>query len=52
MRELLQLAGINKAELSRRLGLNARTVSSWGSAPPKYALAYLELLIKYRKVTL
>ena len=47
---LLQRAGLSKAELSRRLGLNVRTVSSWGDTPPQYAIAYLELLIEYNRV--
>ena len=52
MKELLQKAGITKAELSRQLGLNARTVSAWHNNPPQYAVAYLKLLIAFRKVTL
>ena len=50
MEELLERAGITKAELSRRLGLNTRTVSAWGEEPPTYAVAYLELLVAYNRV--
>lgn len=45
--EILNRAGITKAELSRRLGLNPRSISAWGDDPPKYAAAYLELLTSY-----
>ena len=45
----LKRAGISKAELSRRLGINPRTVSAWG-APPQYAKAYLLLLIEFNRV--
>ena len=47
--ELLARAGINKAELGRRLRLGERTVSAWKSSPPGYAVAYLELLIEYNR---
>lgn len=47
---LLERAGINKAELARRLGLTQNGVSKWGNDPPKYAVAYLELLIEYNRV--
>lgn len=49
-KSLLQRAGITKAELSRRLSINPRTVSSWKSSPPAYAVAYLELLIAHNKL--
>jgi DNA-binding XRE family transcriptional regulator len=49
-RGVLERAGITKAELARRLGLNSRTVSAWGEEVPRYALAYLELLIAYNRV--
>lgn len=52
MKELLKEAGLNKVELSRRLGLNKRTVSAWHNNPPQYAVAYLKLLIAFRKVTI
>ena len=48
--ELLERAGITKAELSRRLGLHSSTVSGWKLDPPRYAEAYLYLLIAYNKV--
>jgi len=49
-KQLLQRAGITKAELSRRLGLHETTASHWKSSPPGYAVAYLELLIEYNRV--
>lgn len=48
--QLLERSGITKAELSRRLGLEASSVSRWGSSAPRYALAYLELLIEYNRI--
>lgn len=47
---LLARAGITKAELARRLGLTANAVSKWGDGPPRYAMAYLELLIEFNRV--
>lgn len=47
---LLLRAGITKAELSRRLGVSARGVSAWKDAPPRYAVAYLDLLIEFNRV--
>ena len=47
---LLKKAGITKAELSRRLGITQNAVSKWGDSPPQYAVAYLELLVKYNRV--
>lgn len=47
---LLARAGITKAELSRRLQINPRTVSAWGDEPPQYAVAYLKLLIEYNRI--
>jgi len=47
---LLDRAGITKAELARRLGITANGVSKWGNSPPKYATAYLELLVEYNRV--
>ena len=46
---LLKRAGLTKAELARRLGLNIRTVSSWRDSPPRYAVAYLELLVEVNR---
>ena len=48
--QLLQRAGIHKAELARRLGLTAGAVSAWGEDPPRYAIAYLELLVEFNRV--
>lgn len=48
---LLARAGITKAELARRLGLTPNAVSKWRHGKvPKYATAYLELLIEYNRV--
>ena len=47
---LLRRAGLSKAELARRLGINARTISAWGGDAPGYARAYLELLIEYNRL--
>lgn len=49
-RDLLVRAGINKAELARRLGANPRTISAWKNNPPQYAIAYIELLIEYNRL--
>ena len=49
-KELLSRAGLTKAELSRRLGICSGTVSSWKDDPPKYAVAYLELLVEFNRV--
>ena len=46
---LLQRAGISKAELARRLGLSANNVSGWHDNAPRYATAYLELLINFNR---
>jgi hypothetical protein len=40
--ELLKRAGMNKAELSRQLGLHYNTVQTW-TMYPQYARAYLEV---------
>jgi transcriptional regulator with XRE-family HTH domain len=44
-KQLLKRAGINKAELARRLKIQPATISNWKGDPPGYAEAYLELLI-------
>lgn len=49
-KKLLGRAGISKAELARRLGLHANSITNWGNCPPQYAVAYLELLIEYNRV--
>lgn len=48
-KELVKRAGISKAELARRLGLNANSVTNWGNSAPRYATAYLELLIELNR---
>ena len=47
---LLERAGITKAELARRIGVTANAIAKWKDNPPKYATAYLELLIEYNRV--
>lgn len=50
MMDIYKRAGITKAELARRLGLNAGTVSLWKDKIPLYAKAYLELLIAFNRI--
>lgn len=50
MSKLLERAGLTRAELARRLGVTANAVSKWRDSPPKYAVAYLELLVEYNRV--
>ena len=47
---LLERAGVTKAELARRLGLTGNAISKWGDSPPRYAVAYLELLIEFNRI--
>ncbi len=49
-KEKLDRAGLTKAELARKLGLHANSVTNWRDNPPQYAVAYLELLIEYNRV--
>ena len=49
-KQLLDRAGIRKADLARRLGIKAASISKWKDDPPRYAVAYLELLIDYNRV--
>ncbi len=49
-KNLLDRAGISKAELARRLKLHANSITNWGNSPPQYAIAYLELLIEYNRM--
>lgn len=48
--ELLQRAGLSKAELARRFLIHVNTPTNWKDEPPGYAIAYLELLIEYNRV--
>lgn len=48
--KLLTKAGIIKAELARRFGMDSRTISAWGNSPPQYAVTYLELLIEFNRI--
>ena len=50
LKALLGRAGISKAELARRLGITANAVSKWRDSGPRYAVAYLELLIEFNRV--
>jgi DNA-binding transcriptional regulator YiaG len=47
--QLLAETGLSKAELARRLGIDPATVIRWDT-PPKYAMTYLELLAKVKKL--
>lgn len=47
---LLARAGINKAELARRLGVTQNAVQKWKAVAPRYAVAYLELLIEHNRI--
>ncbi len=44
--QLLERSGITKAELARRIGVKPGSVTNWKDNPPRYATAYLELLIE------
>lgn len=44
--QMLDRAGISKAELARRIGRNPRSVSAWGINPPAYAMEFLRVLIE------
>lgn len=47
--KLVRMAGLSKIELAEILGLDKGSVYNWGNHPPKYAVAYLELLIRYNR---
>ena len=47
---LVRQAGLDKKALADSLGLQPNTVYAWGESPPKYAMAYLELLIEYNRI--
>jgi hypothetical protein len=49
-KELLLKAEITKAELARHLGISPNSISMWKNKPQRYAVAYLELLIKYNRI--
>ena len=44
----LGAANLSKKELADNLSMNPSTVYNWGDNPPKYAIAYLDLMIKSR----
>ena len=48
-RQLLAETGLSKAELARRMGIHPSSVSHWDT-PPKYAMTYLELLAKVKRL--
>lgn len=41
----VRLAGITKIELAKLLGVTKGTIYNWKNDPPKYATAYIELLM-------
>ena len=43
--ELLVKAKMNKRQLATALGICANTVYDWGNEAPKYAIAYLEMVV-------
>ena len=49
--DLLGDAGLKKKQLAEYLGLKQATVSAWQGDPPGYAIAYLELYIKMKRVS-
>jgi DNA-binding transcriptional regulator YiaG len=46
----LQSIKLTKRALAERLGLAYSTVTHWADAPPQYALAYVELLERMRRL--
>ena len=48
--DLLKKAGVNKAQLARRLGITPNAISAWKETPPKYAGAFLEVLIAFNEL--
>ena len=50
--ELLSESGLSKAELARRLGLDATTPSKWKPGEePQYATAYLRLYCEVKRLS-
>lgn len=49
-KSLLKEAGLTKTAFAKLLGMNPNSVSNWKDNPPIYAMAYLELLIKYNSI--
>lgn len=43
-------AGMRKFQLASALGLSRYTISLWKGMAPSYAIAYLELVIEYKRV--
>jgi hypothetical protein len=48
--QLLDRAGMTKAKLARTFLMTPTAISLWGNNPPRYARAYLELLVAYKKL--
>jgi DNA-binding transcriptional regulator YiaG len=48
--ERLRSVGLDKIALASRLGLSVETVYKWRNNPPQYALAYVELLERMRRM--
>lgn len=48
--KMLKSLNMARADVAKSLGLSPRSVSAWGDDPPRYATAYLELLVEYNRV--
>ncbi|RPD86285.1 transcriptional regulator [Neisseria weixii] len=50
-KQLLLDAGINQTQLSQAIGISTTSISKWHKiGVPKYAVAYLTLLAKYKRL--
>lgn len=49
LEDLLAKARMSKADLARRLGVTANTITNWKVMAPKYAIAYLEMFIELQR---
>ena len=50
MKSALKRLGWTKAELGKRLGKSADSVSRWGEDPPRYVWAYLDLALELKRI--
>jgi transcriptional regulator with XRE-family HTH domain len=49
--DLLTESGLSQAELARRMGVKPSSVTRWKTTEvPKYAVSYLQLLVKVRRL--